>query len=67
MKETKTMVGKMKSTSEKEEKKGRVKLGKLKETRELSAEDANKVKGGKAIPQDFNFVHKVDKASPVLS
>jgi len=43
------MVSKIKSTSEKEEKKGRVKIGKLKATKELSAEDAKEVKGGNLL------------------
>lgn len=60
------MVAKMKRTSKKEEKKGKVRIGNLKTTRELSADDEKKVKGGKSTPQDFNFVHKVDKSSPVL-
>lgn len=35
--------------------------------RDLAADKANSVKGGgKAKVSDFNFVHKVDKASPVL-
>jgi type VI protein secretion system component Hcp len=33
---------------------------------ELSREDLDKVSGGKVAPQDFNFVKKVDKATPVL-
>ncbi len=40
------MSAKKNSTNEKEEKKGKVKVGKLKATKELSAEDAKKVKGG---------------------
>jgi type VI protein secretion system component Hcp len=56
------MVAKKNKTSEKDEKKGRVKVGKLRTTRELSANDAKKVKGG----TDFNFVHVYDKATPVL-
>ena len=43
------MVAKKNKTSEKEEKKGRVKVGNLEATRELSAEDARKVKGGKLL------------------
>lgn len=42
------MVAKKNKTSEKEEKKGRVKVGNLYATRELSVEDAKKVIGGKA-------------------
>jgi len=34
--------------------------------RDLTAEKAKGVKGGKASFSDFNFVHKVDKSSPVL-
>ena len=56
------MVAKKNKTSEKDEKKGRVSVGKLRATKELSASDAKKVKGG----TDFNFVHVYDKASPVL-
>ncbi|MGI9168296.1 MAG: hypothetical protein ACR2G5_18255 [Pyrinomonadaceae bacterium] len=56
------MVAKKKQTSEKDEKKGRVRVGKLRTTRELSANDAKKVKGG----GDFHFLHVYDKASPVL-
>ncbi len=37
-----------------EEKKGRVKVGKLKATKELSAEDAKKVKGGIVPGRDRN-------------
>lgn len=45
------MVAKKNKTSEKEEKKGRVKVGNLEATRELSVEDAKKVIGGKALPK----------------
>jgi type VI protein secretion system component Hcp len=34
--------------------------------KELSAVELDKVVGGKATFHDFNFVHLVDKASPVL-
>jgi type VI protein secretion system component Hcp len=37
-----------------------------KTVRDLTAEKARGVKGGKATFNDFQFVHKVDKASPVL-
>ena len=40
----------------------RVKVGKLGATRELSDEDAKRVKGG----ADFNFVKRYDKSSPIL-
>ena len=60
------MVSKTKRTSGKEEKKGRVKVSKLKASRELSASDAKKVRGGRANFSDFSFVHNTDKASPVL-
>ena len=33
---------------------------------ELSEEQLQKVYGGKASFHDLNFVHKMDKASPVL-
>ena len=33
---------------------------------ELSEEQLQKVYGGKASFHDLNFVHKLDKASPVL-
>ena len=46
-----------KKSRETEEKKGRVKVGKLKATKELSAEDAKKVKGGyKAGIGDTKFI-----------
>lgn len=61
------MMAKKKQTSEKDEKKGRVRVGKLKATKELSAEDAKKVKGGRATLSDISFVHSYDKASPVLA
>ncbi len=47
-------------TSAKQQK--RVKVGKLRATKELSAKDARRVKGG----TDFNFVHTYDKSTPVL-
>lgn len=53
-------------TKSKSNRKSKVKVGKLKETRELSPEDAKKVKGGKANFSDLSFVHLYDKASPVL-
>lgn len=56
------MVAKKNKTSEKEEKKGRVKVGKLRATKELSANDAKKVKGGR----DIHFVHGFDKDSPSI-
>jgi len=56
------MVAKKSKTSEKDKKKGRVSVGKLRATKELSASDAKKVKGG----TDFNFVHVYDKSTPVL-
>ena len=34
--------------------------------KDLTTAKAKGVKGGKANFNDFNFVHKVDKASPVL-
>jgi type VI protein secretion system component Hcp len=37
-----------------------------KAVRDLPADKAKGVKGGKASFTDFQFVHKVDKASPVL-
>jgi hypothetical protein len=43
-----------KKSRETEEKKGRVKVGKLKATKELSAEDAKKVKGGNIVGADKN-------------
>ena len=43
---------------------GRNGLRELKE--ELSEEQLQKVYGGKASFHDLNFVHKQDKASPVL-
>ena len=42
------MVTKRKSTKT-EEKKGRIKVGKLNATKELSAEEAKEVKGGKLL------------------
>ena len=35
-------------------------------TQEPKDEQASEVRGGKATPQDFKFVHSVDKSSPVL-
>ena len=62
------MVAKKNKTSEKEEKKkGRVKVGNLEATKELSVEEAKNVKGGKANPNDIQFYHLYDKASPVLA
>ena len=40
----------------------RVKVGNLGATRELSAKDAKRVRGG----TDFVFLHVYDKSSPVL-
>lgn len=60
------MVSKMKRASENEEKKGRVKVGKLKATKELSAAEAKNVKGGKASLSEIKIVHIYDKATPVL-
>ena len=34
--------------------------------KEIAERDAEQVKGGKVVPNDFNFVVKVDKASPTL-
>lgn len=45
------MLAKKNKTSEKEEKKGRVKVDNLEATRELSVEEAKKVFGGKATPK----------------
>ena len=54
------MVSKMKSTSEKEQKNRRVKVKNLKAMKELSADDARKVKGGrKAGGEDPNKYLKV--------
>jgi len=36
------------------------------DTRVLSDDELDSVSGGKVEPKDFVFVHKVDKASPVL-
>jgi bacteriocin-like protein len=36
------------------------------EARVLSDDELDSVSGGKVQPKDFDFVHKVDKASPVL-
>ena len=44
--------------------KARPRVRELKE--ELSDEQLQKVYGGKASFHDLNFVHKMDKASPVL-
>jgi len=36
------------------------------ETRVLSDDELNSVSGGKVEPKEFVFVHRIDKASPVL-
>jgi general stress protein YciG len=47
--------------------KAKTKAGKRgRTTKDLTARQAVQVKGGKSVPGDFSFVHKVDKASPVL-
>jgi hypothetical protein len=62
------MVAKKNKTSEKEEKKkGRVKVGNLEATKEVSVEEAKNVKGGKATPSDIQFYTLVTKNTPVLA
>jgi hypothetical protein len=47
-------------------KKSKVKARKRVATKDLEPKDVKDVKGGKVVAQDFNFVTKLDKASPVL-
>jgi len=53
----------MKTNKTKSGKQKRVKVGKLGATKELSAQDIKRVKGG----ADFNFVKRYDKSSPTLN
>jgi type VI protein secretion system component Hcp len=46
--------------------KAKPKAGKRNRIKDLTPKHPTQVKGGKASPGDFVFVHKVDKASPVL-
>ena len=46
--------------------KAKPKAGKRDRVKDLTAKHTKQVKGGKGSPRDFVFVHKVDKASPVL-
>jgi type VI protein secretion system component Hcp len=47
-------------------KKIKAKAPKSAATKDLEPKDVKDVKGGKVVAQDFKFVTKLDKASPVL-
>jgi type VI protein secretion system component Hcp len=46
--------------------KAKPKTGKRNRIKDLTPKHPKQVKGGKASPGEFSFVHKVDKSSPVL-